>query len=132
MPATCQPMMAQPSLEARSVYAVRQSISSEADRSRRAVVESLRGSMLGELQKVRSLVAIRDDRFAAAEGRADRQVRFAPSRLVSSKQRTLDDIATSIRAADQVHQLTALRTDLAEIRALAQGDIDLLRRTGRG
>jgi hypothetical protein len=88
--------------------------------------------MLGELQRVRSVVATRDARFAASEERADRQVRFAPSRLVSSNQRTLDDIAASIRAADQVHQLTALRTDLAEIRALAQGDIDLLRRTGRG
>jgi hypothetical protein len=119
-------------VEARSVYAVRQSVSSDAARSRRAVVESLRGSMLGELQRVRSVVATRDARFAASEERADRQVRFAPSRLVSSNQRTLDDIAASIRAADQVHQLTALRTDLAEIRALAQGDIDLLRRTGRG
>jgi len=119
-------------LATRSVYAVRQPVSSDAARSRRAVVESLRGNMLGELQKIRSLVATRDTRFAAAEGSADLRVRFAPSRLVSSNRRTLDDIAASIRAADQVHQLTALRTDLAEIRALAQGDIDLLRRTGRG
>lgn len=117
--------------ESRSVAVVRQPVSREVARSRLAVVESLRGSMLSELNQVRGLVATRDARFAAAQGSENRQVRFSPSRLVSTNRRTLDDVASAIRAAQQVHELTALRTDLAEIRALAQGDIDLLRRTGR-
>jgi len=102
-----------------------------ASRSRIAVVDSLRGSMSSELNKVRSLTVTRDDLFRRSAGQGDQRIQFKPSPLLSTNRRTLDDIATGIRSAEQVHELTALRTDLAEIRALVQADIDLLRRTGR-
>lgn len=102
-----------------------------ATRSRLAVVDSLRGSMSSELNQVRSLVVTRDTLFSRAVGQGDRRLQFKPSPLLSTGRRTLDDIAAGIRSAEQVHELTRLRTDLAEIRALVQSDIDLLRRTGR-
>lgn len=102
-----------------------------ASRSRLAVVDSLRGSMLSDLNQVRSLVVTRDNLFSRSTGQGDQRVQFKPSPLISTGRRTLDDIAVGIRSAGQVHELTRLRTDLAEIRALVQGDIDLLRRTGR-
>lgn len=102
-----------------------------ASRSRLAVVDSLRGSMLSDLNQVRSLVVTRDNLFSRSTRQGDQRVRFKPSPLLSTGRRTLDDIAVGIRSAGQVHELTRLRTDLAEIRALVQDDIDLLRRTGR-
>ncbi|MFM1848323.1 MAG: hypothetical protein RL417_1797 [Pseudomonadota bacterium] len=102
-----------------------------ASRSRSAVVDSIRGSMLTDLNQVRSLVVTRDNLFQGAVGRGDQQLQIKPSPLVSAKRRTLNDIAAGIKSAQQVHELTALRSDLSEIRALVQGDIDLLRRTGR-
>jgi hypothetical protein len=102
-----------------------------ATRSRLAVVDSLRGNMSAELNRVRGLVSSRDDLFRRSTGQGDPRIQFKPSPLLSSSRKTLDDIGAGIRAAQQVHELTALRTDLAEIRALVQGDIDLLRRTGK-
>jgi hypothetical protein len=87
--------------------------------------------MLTDLNQVRSLVVTRDNLFQGAVGRGDQQLQIKPSPLVSAKRRTLNDIAAGIKSAQQVHELTALRSDLSEIRALVQGDIDLLRRTGR-
>lgn len=71
--------------------------------ARQAVVNSLRGSLLSELNKVKSLVADRDRRYGAGRTKIDSSLQVRASPLISSRGRSLAWVSSAIRAARSVH-----------------------------
>lgn len=93
-------------------------------------VDSLRGSMTGDIRRLRDLIQTRDSLFQGFN-QTGKAYTFKPSPLISSRGYTLSWVTERVRGATSVYELAALAKDLREIRSKVQEDIDLIKRTKR-
>jgi len=94
-------------------------------------VDSLRGSMTGDLRRLRDLVSTRDSLFQSYN-QSGRALSFKPSPLSSSRGFTYSWVAERVKSASNVYELSSLSRDIREIRSRVQEDIDLIKRMKRG
>jgi len=90
----------------------------------------VRGSINTELNKLKGLIAQRDRQFEQYN-RQQRALSLKPAALRSSRELTLIDIEQNTDNAISVHQLTALRADINELRAKVNEDVALVQRMTR-
>lgn len=90
-------------------------------------VESLRGNLRSEIQRIRGQIQRRDSLFAEY-ARSAQAVQLRPSPARSRRNRTLDDIARDLDQAATVYQITSLRSELHEIAGRVQEDVALATR----
>lgn len=93
-------------------------------------VDSLRGSMTGDIRRVRDMISTRDGLFQSFN-QSGRALTFKPSQLVSSRGFTLSWVEERVRRATSVYELSPLARDIREIRSRVQEDIDLIKRLKR-
>jgi hypothetical protein len=90
-------------------------------------VDSLRGTLQGDLLRLRDMVRNRDNLFQNYN-QAGQKVTFKPSALVSSRNNSLSWITERIKSSTTVHELSSLSADIRDIKARVQGDIELIKR----
>lgn len=95
--------------------------------ARARAVESLRGKMLTDINKIKGLIGQRDELYSRYASKR-RTVAFKPSTPVSSKNRNLEEIIRAIKAASSVYELSGLSREIGEIQAKLQDDINLMNR----
>lgn len=93
-------------------------------------VDSLRGSMTGDIHRLRDLIATRDNLFQSYN-QSGRALSFKPSPLVSSRGYTLSWVTERVKNAANIYELSSLSRDIREIRTRVQDDIDLVNRMKR-
>ncbi|MDC0358355.1 hypothetical protein OAO01_06015, partial [Oligoflexia bacterium] len=84
--------------------------------ARKRAVDSLKGSLTTELNRVRGLVASRNQLFKKYNSKSGKAVQFKPSAPVSSRKQSMKMIQTGIRGATSVNQLAKWQRDIREIR----------------
>jgi len=95
--------------------------------ARLRAIESVRGSLLTEINKVNGLLATRDRAYVEF-AKSKRNVSFRPSAPISSRKRSLQGIKKESNNAQSVYALSELRREVNEIRAKAQDDMALMKR----
>lgn len=93
-------------------------------------VESIRGNLKAELNKIRDLVSTRDTLFQGYS-QLGKELTFRPSQLVSSRNNSLAAIQQQLKNAVSVYELSGLARDIKEIRAKVSDDIELIKRMKR-
>lgn len=93
-------------------------------------VDSLRGSMTGDIRRLRDLVSTRDSLFQGYN-QSGRALSFKSSPLVSSRGYTLSWVTERVKSASNIYELSSLSRDIREIRTRVQDDIDLIKRMQR-
>lgn len=100
------------------------------DQARFRAVDSLRGTMMNDINRLRDLIASRDSLYKSFD-QSGRALKFKPSQLVSGRGFTLGVVTERIKGANSVHELSPLGRDIREIRARVQDDIALIKRMQR-
>jgi hypothetical protein len=100
------------------------------DQARFRAVDSLRGTMMNDINRLRDLIASRDSLYKSFD-QSGRALKFKPSPLVSGRGFTLGVVTERIKSANSVHELSPLSRDIREIRARVQDDIALIKRMQR-
>ncbi len=98
--------------------------------SRDRALESIRGRMLTQANRVRSRVATRESFFNQYRDQG-RPVTFRLSPLVAGSGKSLAEVTDRIKAAKSVNDLAALHRDLTEIENRIKEDTALIERLGK-
>lgn len=104
--------------------------------AKQRAVESLRGDLLSDVNRLQGLVRQRDAEYRSYEKNrpstaAAKAVQFKPSIVASSRGMDLTEISTTAKNASSVAELNDLRRDTMEIRRLLQEDMTLIERMSR-
>ncbi|WKZ57904.1 MAG: hypothetical protein QY326_04335 [Bdellovibrionota bacterium] len=95
--------------------------------ARQRAVDSLKGNVTQELHRVRDLLAIRE-KLIGQYTRIKSPVEVRPSKAVSTRGRTHQDLSRELKSATSVVQLSYVQRDALEIKRKLQDDIALLER----
>jgi hypothetical protein len=104
--------------------------SGTANAARDRAVESVRGTIFSEFNRVRDSVSNRDRLFREFNSRSQK-IGFKPSSAVSNSGRSLSDLNTAIRQARSMIELSIVRRELLEVRGKMNEDIQFMNRMGR-
>ncbi len=101
--------------------------SSSIDQKRSRVVDSLRGTVLTELNKLNAIAMERDQLFSRYS-KVKHAVEFKLSPLVSKKGNSVAKIRENINNARSVHELSQAKAELSQLKSTLQADISLMQR----
>ncbi len=101
--------------------------SSEVVKARDRAVSELRSDMASSLALLRRRIETRDRLFSAQQN-IQSSVKVSPSRLVSSRGRSIDAISRSITSASSIRELADLRPDIRELESKINSDIEIAER----
>ncbi|MBX7138211.1 MAG: hypothetical protein K1X83_09520 [Oligoflexia bacterium] len=95
--------------------------------ARMRAVESVRGSMLTDLNKVGALISTRDKLYREYSTRSH-TVGFRPAAARSQRNLTVEAVRRQAMQASSVHELSELKNDINQIKTRIQDDIALMQR----
>jgi hypothetical protein len=90
--------------------------------SRKRAVDSLRGMINSQANKVQSLITRRDLLFAKAM-RGRKQISVSPSAAVTSEGESLSQVASRIKTAQSINDLSIIAKDLSQIKRKIDEDL---------